>query len=301
MRVVSVLPSATEIVAELGHERDLVGRSAECDYPPTIRDRAIVMRPKVNDFSQSSDRIDARVREVRSRNESLYSLDVELLRALRPDVLLTQDLCSVCSVTEAEVAAACAVAGVTPNVVSLTPRTLQEVWESVDTVARALQDRAAGTRVRRSLELRTATGAVPARRSRVVVVEWLDPPILAGLWAPDIIERAGGVPVGPKAAGPGERTTWSEIESLAADLVILSPCSFSVDRTRHEILQGNLAHPLRALEPPLGIFLADEAYFSRPGPRLADGVELVRALLAGARPPGPMPVRRWTPSEVPAR
>ncbi|MGI0067825.1 MAG: cobalamin-binding protein, partial [Thermoplasmata archaeon] len=127
MRVVSVLPSATEIVAELGHERDLVGRSAECDYPPTIRDRAIVMRPKVNDFSQSSDRIDARVREVRSRNESLYSLDVELLRALRPDVLLTQDLCSVCSVTEAEVAAACAVAGVTPNVVTLTPRTLQEV------------------------------------------------------------------------------------------------------------------------------------------------------------------------------
>ncbi len=301
MRVVSLLPSGTEIVTSLGHGPDLVGRSAECDFPPTIRDRAIVMRPRTRDDERSSREIDERVRSRRAKGESLYELDMDLLRRLRPDVLVTQDLCGVCSVTEPEVRAACAEAGVSPQIISLTPTNLEAVWDSIATVADAIGDRPAGVRLARELRQRTRA---PARRStgpKVAIVEWLDPPILAGLWAPDIVRIAGGTSVGPPRGAPGARTTWAELAALAPELVILSPCSFSVDRTRREILRAGLDGELGKLSPSLGVYLADEAYFSRPGPRLADGVELVRAILTGQPLPRPMPVRRWTSQELRAR
>jgi len=134
-----LLPSATEIVCALGHAADLVGRSAECDHPAEVRSLPVVMSARHWDPDTSSAVIDARVRTARGRGESLYSLDVALLRELRPDVLLTQDLCGVCSVTGSEVDAACAEAGIRPSVVSLTPRSLDEVWNSIETVGVALE------------------------------------------------------------------------------------------------------------------------------------------------------------------
>lgn len=298
MRIVSVLPSATEIVCALGHAEELVGRSEECDYPSEVRTRPVVMRAKRRDADRSSAEIDARVREVRGRGESLYSLDVPLLAKLVPDLLLTQDLCGVCSVTEEEVRVACREAGVAPVIASLTPRNLSEVWDTVGIVARALGDEAAGEQLETSLRARSGNVPGPARVPLVAIVEWLDPPILAGLWTPDIIRAAGGDAIGPCSGEPGIRTSWEEIERYAPDLIVLSPCSFSVERTAQELDRPGARAGLDRQSPRFGTYLADEAYFSRPGPRLADGIDLVRSLLAGKRGANPMPVR---PLNAPAR
>ncbi len=292
MRIVSVLPSATEIVCALGAQGELVGRSAECDYPRSVTELPIVMRPRTLDPESPSAAIDARVREARSRDESLYELDIERLRSLRPDLLLTQDLCGVCSVTDAEVTAACAVAGVDPRIVSLTPRTLEEVWSTIVTVGGAIGRRDAGERLAEVCRQRAAAAPGP-RRPSVAVVEWLDPPILAGLWTPDIVRAAGGEPLGPVPGGVGQRTSWPEIARARPELVVLSPCSFAVERTARELEDRRLRDLVGAVAPPRGVVLADEAYFSRPGPRLADGVALVASLLREGPPAAPMPVARW--------
>jgi iron complex transport system substrate-binding protein len=294
MRIVSLLPSATEIVCALGAERSLVGRSAECDYPSTIQDRPVVMRPRTEDFGRPSATIDRRVRAARARSESLYSLDVETLRGLRPDLILTQDLCSVCSVTNDEVKAACRQAELAPSIVSLTPRSLSEVWASVTAIGAAIGRPADAARLRRRLRTRGARSSPPSgSRPRVAVVEWLDPPILAGLWVPEMIELAGGRPLGPAAGAVGVRTTWAELRETAPELLVLSPCSFPVSRTMEEARPARIRRGLSSIEPRLGCWVADEAYFSRPGPRLADGVALLRDLLRGGRVQRPMPVERW--------
>jgi len=289
VRVVSVLPSATEIVCALGHGAELVGRSAECDYPAAVRALPVVMRARTHDADQPSRAIDARVRRARGSGQSLYELDLELLRALDPDLILTQDLCGVCSVTDAEVAAACAKADVAPRIVSLTPRSLEGVWESVETVGRAVDDADAGRSLARQLRARAraVNGSGPA--PRIAVVEWLDPPILAGLWTPDIVRAAGGVSPGVRSGHPGVRTDWEHLAESQWDLAVLSPCSFTVDRTRRELANTRLRSEVDRVRPSLGTFVADEAYFSRPGPRLADGIDLLRHLIGRTRWDAPMP------------
>jgi iron complex transport system substrate-binding protein len=289
VRVVSVLPSATEIVVALGHGAELVGRSAECDYPESVRSLPVVMRPRTFDADRPSREIDARVREVRGGGLSLYELDLDLLRRLDPDIILTQDLCGVCSVTDAEVAAACAKADVAPRIVSLTPRTLEGVWESVETVGRALDDPSAGKELARALRARARTNASTARAPRIAVVEWLDPPILAGLWTPDIVRGAGGSSPEVRAGRPGVRTDWATLARGDWDLIVLSPCSFTVERTQRELRDPHLRAQIDAVTPSLGTFVADEAYFSRPGPRLADGIDLLRHLVARTSWNAPMP------------
>ncbi len=294
MRIVSLLPSATEIVCALGAGGKLVGRSSECDFPEEVRGLPAVMRPRTLDSARPSAEIDRRVRDARQSGESLYELDLELLRRLRPDVLITQDLCGVCSVTEDEVATACTAAGIRPNVVSLSPRTLEEVWSSVETVGAAIGRASEARRLASRLRER-ASSERAASAPRVVVAEWLDPPILAGLWTPAMVAAAGGTPLGPAPGEVGHRSTWEEIARLRADLLVLSPCSFSCERTRQELDDPRLAGAVSRVGARLGTFVADEAYFSRPGPRLADGIDLLRSLVRGHAPRGPMPVARWNP------
>jgi iron complex transport system substrate-binding protein len=293
VRIVSVLPSATEIVCALGARSELVGRSAECDCPADVRDVPVVMAARTDDRDRPSAEIDRRVRRARAAGESLYELDVERLHTLRPDVLLTQDLCGVCSVTGEEVAVACSAAGVSPRIVSLAPRTLEEVWATFETVGTAIGRTDEARRLLSNLRRRTRPVA-PRSTARVAVVEWLDPPILAGLWTPNVVHAAGGIPLGPASGTPGQRTTWKEVAALEPDLLLLSPCSFSVDRTSAELADPGVARPLRGIAPARGTYVADEAFFSRPGPRLADGVELVRGLLRGEELRSPMPVARWS-------
>jgi len=295
MRVVSLLPSATEIVHALGAGDALVGRSEECDFPASVRELPVVMRARTWDGASPSAEIDARVRAVRGSGSSLYELDLDALARLRPDVLFTQDLCGVCSVTETEVATACRSAGVDPRIVALTPRRLEEVWASVETAGAALGLAPEAHALAR--RLRHASAATHPERARppprVAVVEWMDPPILAGLWTPDAVAAAGGAPMGALGGEPGVRTTWGAIADARPDLVVLSPCSFSVDRTRTELRAAPCRAEVERLAPALGLWLADEAYFSRPGPRLSEGVTLLRSLLRGEAPRTPMPVERW--------
>jgi iron complex transport system substrate-binding protein len=289
VRVVSVLPSATEIVCALGHSAELVGRSAECDAPSSVRSLPVVMRPRTFDADRPSREIDARVTEVRGGGQSLYELDLELLRRLDPDLILTQDLCGVCSVTDAEVAAACAKADVAPRIVSLTPRTLANVWETVETVGRALEDVDAGRTLADQLRARVQRPRTPRAAPRVAVIEWLDPPILAGLWTPDIVRSAGGSSPQVRSGHPGVRTDWATLARSEWDLAVLSPCSFPVERTRRELADPRLRAEVEQLRTTLGTFVADEAYFSRPGPRLADGVDLLRHLISRTQWEAPMP------------
>jgi iron complex transport system substrate-binding protein len=294
VRIVSVLPSATETVAALGHGTELVGRSAECDAPAEIRRLPVVMRPKTLDSDRPSAEIDARVRSTRAGDESLYELDVPLLARLRPDLILTQDLCGVCSVTDAEVTAACRAAGIEPRIVSLTPRTLEEVAGTIEAIGSAIGASEAAHRL--AAPLRGPPSApTGGRRRRVSVVEWMDPPILAGLWVPEMIDRAGGETIGPVPGGVGQRTTWSSIARRRPDLVVVAPCSFAVERTVRELSTTALGDRLLDLATARGVWIADESYFSRPGPRLADGIGLLRTLLGEDRPDRPMGIQRWDP------
>ncbi len=293
-RVVSVLPSATEIMYALGHGSELVGRSAECDFPAETYGLPVVMRPRTLYGDRPSREIDRRVREVRGSGRSLYTLDVGLLRRLRPDVLLTQDLCGVCSVTDEEVAEACAQAGVRPEIVSLSPTRLSEVWSTFERVSRAIGDPAAGRRLGAAVRAKLPPAPGTSTRPSVAVVEWLDPPILSGLWTPDIIAAGGGSPLGPRPGAVAERTTWERIADQPPELLVLSPCSFPVERTRRELRDPEILRRLSQVAPPKGVILADEAYFSRPGPRLAEGVRLIHALLRGDTSSLPMPAERWT-------
>jgi iron complex transport system substrate-binding protein len=293
VRIVSLLPSATETVAALGQARNLVGRSSECDVPRSVLGLPAVMRPRVWDPDRPSAEIDDRVRRTRAAAVSLYELDVPALARLRPDLVLTQDLCGVCSVTESEVEEACAAAGIRPKVLSHSPRTLPEVAETVEAIGAAIGERAGAKSIARAMLAKPAP--LQPHPPRVAVVEWLDPPILAGLWAAEMVGRAGGVSVGPAAGKVGERTTWSSIAERRPELVVLAPCSFSVERTVRELGRSTLGSELLGLRVRRGTWVVDEGYFSRPGPRLSDGIRVVRSLLGESRDDRPMAIQRWDP------
>jgi iron complex transport system substrate-binding protein len=286
MRIVSLLPSATETVFALGKGAELVGRSEECDHPAEVSDLPVVMRARTHDAGRSSREIDERVAARRDDPNGLYELDLTLLRSLAPDVILTQDLCRVCSVTDDQVREACLNAGVAPRIISVSPTLLGEVWQGVLEIGRAIGvESRASEWVARAEEEGVPPSRSAAPRPTVAVVEWLDPPILAGLWVPEMIELAGGSALGAVAGAPGRRVGWGDLKESAPDLVVLSPCSFSVARTRAEVAEATMAREIEALRPRLGTWIADEAHFSRPGPRLLRGIALLAALLAGGTPP----------------
>ncbi|MCI4320792.1 MAG: cobalamin-binding protein [Thermoplasmata archaeon] len=233
------------------------------------------------------------MRGTRGAGESLYELDIPALARLQPDLVLTQDLCGVCSVTEAEVEAACEAAGIRPKVLSLSPRTLPEVAETIESIGAAIGQRARAEEMARAMLAETAPSI--GRPARVAIVEWLDPPILAGLWAADMVRSAGGVSIGPAEGRVGERTTWSSIRAREPELLVLAPCSFSVERSVRELARSPLGDELLARQVPRGTWLVDEGYFSRPGPRLVEGIRVLRSLLGVSRDDRPMAIQRWDP------
>lgn len=281
MKIVSLLPSATEIVFALGLEDDLCGRSFECDYPaeagsvPVVSGTALVAGG-----SSTAREVDAQVSARVGAGESIYTLDDARIRAIDPDLILAQDLCRVCAVPSGAVEEALDVIGCHADVLSLDPARLDDVIGCVGLVGRATgtDDAAADLMT----ELRRRVAAVRRRvaglpRPRVFVLEWPDPPFNAGHWVPDMVEAAGGVPV---LAAPGERSrrlAWEEIGAEEIDVTVFSPCGFDLD--------GAVAQAAPFLSCPeaagLGRVVAVDAnaFFSRPGPRVVDGVELLADLL----------------------
>ncbi len=283
MKIVSLLPSATEIVFALGLGEDLRGVSFECDYPESARSVPIVSGTALpTDGSLSAGEIDAEVSARVAAGESIYTLDDVRIRAIDPDLILAQDLCQVCAVPSGAVEEALDVIGCHAQVVSLDPGRLDEVIACIGTVGAVT-----GTRRRADAlmeELRTRVDAVRQRvrgrpRPRVLVLEWQDPPFNAGHWVPDQVEAAGGEPVLAVAGVRSRRLTWDEIAGADVDITVFMPCGFDLEGAVEQS-PALLAHPRAA---GLGRIVAVDAnaYFSRPGPRVVDGVELLAALLHG--------------------
>ena len=271
MRICSLLPSATEIVAALGLTDCLVGVSAECDWPPEVRGLPVVTAARIDTGELGSLEIDRAVREAITDGRSLYAIDEELIDALAPDLILTQDLCEVCAVSAAEVSRLCKVES---EVVSLDPRTMAEIEDSVLRLAERLEvpDRGAAVVAEMRAKVARVRELVAGRKPRrAFVAEWLDPPFAAGHWVPEMIELAGGEEVLGRAGEASFPTTWETVRERSPELVVLAPCGFDAVRAARE------ANP-----PPLPcrvVAVDANAHFSRPAPRVADGVAQLAFLL----------------------
>jgi iron complex transport system substrate-binding protein len=271
VRIVSLLPSATEVIADLGLLHELVGISDDCNWPREVKAKPLVARTRVDLTGLSAGQIDELVNSSASETHSLYAVDAELMRELAPDLVITQDLCEVCAVSSGDLATACPI-GV--EVFSMNPRTLDDVIESVVTLADKLGARSRGVTIADGM--RTRIGAVRqavAGRSRpkVFVAEWMDPPYGSGHWIPEMVDAAGGDNILSSPAEYSFPTTWEAVLEHEPELIVLAACGFD--------LHQSLAHT-EALRLPVRTVVVDgDAYFSRPAPRLADGVEQLAHLL----------------------
>lgn len=291
MRVVSLLPATTEIVAALGHQGDLVGRSHECDHPPGVEDLPVVSRPRREPVGTSAD-IHRGVVDLLQGVLSIYQVDAAALAATDADLVLTQDLCRVCAVSKEEVVTAAREVLDRPvEVLTCSPLTLSEVLDDIERVAGALGDPEAGKRLRGELETgfdQVRSGAPSTGdRPRVAVLEWTEPVMGCGNWAPELVRIAGGDQV---LATPGGHTPFAEPADLAAadpDVIVVAPCGYTLDRALQELpvlqkLQG--WGDLRAVRDGRVAFLDGSAYLNRPGPRLLDTAQAMAAILTGDQP-----------------
>jgi iron complex transport system substrate-binding protein len=270
MRIVSLLPSATEIVEELGLAGDLVGRSHECNWPEAVRDVPVVSASRIDSAVLDGRRIDEAVRAAVAKGEALYAVDGELLAALRPDVILAQDLCRVCAVSAEDFG------HVGARVISLGPRTLAEVAESVQYLGRELGvpergEEIAGEMMRRIERVRQAVAG--KKRPRVFVAEWIDPPFACGHWIPEMVEAAGGKEVMGRAGQRSVRTSWVAVRAAGPDLVVAAPCGFDEERATRGATSIDVGCPVVAVDA--------DRYFVRPAPSLARGVEILARIFHG--------------------
>jgi len=288
MRIVSLLPSATEILFALGFDREIVGVSHECDFPEQARSKRVVIQSRIPHGAAPAE-IDRLVRDYVSRGESLYAVDAQALEELAPDLIVTQDLCHVCAASPDDLGAALARFAERPEVLCLNPQDLGDVWRDILWVGEETRrGRAAEALLEKigerlgSLENRVAESS---ERPRVAFLEWLQPFYVGGHWVPEMIELAGGHDVLGRPHTPSFRVTLEEIIDAAPDVILVSPCGYGAQQARNEYL--SMAHTdewnaLPAVRSGRVYALAANSYFSRPGPRLVTGIEA----LAGVFHPG---------------
>lgn len=285
-RVVSLLPSTTEIVCALGFRAALVGRSHECDHPAGVEALPVLTAPKL-DASQASAAIDRRVKQLVSDGLSVYRVDAERLRALAPTLILTQDQCEVCAASLSDVEESLrAWVGSRPRVLSLDPRTLGDVLRDVVRVAEALCETARGEALYAELTDRVSElgerAAARGERPRVACIEWIDPLMGAGNWMPELVALAGGENL---FGGVGRHSPWLDWETLRdadPDAIVLLPCGFDLARTRRELGPLREAPGFASLRAVASgrVFLTDgNQFFNRPGPRLVESLEILCELL----------------------
>ena len=296
MRICSLLPSATEIVYALGLGDQLYGVSHECDYPPEAAAKPALIRSAFDQSSLSSLEIDHAVMERLRQGEGVYTIDQDLLRQAEPDLILTQELCDVCAAPYQDVLAAVAALPKRPAVLSLTPQSLGDVLKDIERVGEATGRIREAKTAAAALEKRTAAVAGRAarahRRPRVVCLEWLEPVMAAGHWVPEIVGLAGGTePIG-LAGAPSRRVSWEQVRSAAPEVLILMPCGFDVERVMEE-MHLLTSRPGWQTLPAVAtgrVFAANgHAYYSRSGPRLVDGLEVLARLIHPELFPEPVP------------
>ncbi|HEV2060802.1 MAG TPA: cobalamin-binding protein [Solirubrobacteraceae bacterium] len=285
MRIVSLVPHATELLFALGLGDDVVGVTHECDYPEAAQDLPQVTRD-VLEPGLSPKEIDAAVRARTAAGDSIYALDEELVRELEPDLIVTQALCHVCAVSVDEVQALAQSLPDPPRVIALDPRTYGETVGDVRTIAQATDSKDAALDLiartaRRADVVRLAVRGAP--RPRVAALEWMDPVFVAGHWTPQLIEMAGGEDVLGFAGEPSREATWEEVAAAQPEIVIVMPCGY--DAARALVEAEGFAHRLGGLRADQVVAVNASAYFSRPGPRLIDGLELLAHILHPDRVP----------------
>jgi iron complex transport system substrate-binding protein len=271
MRICSLLPSATEIVADLGLVESLVGISEECDWPPEVRGLPVVTASRIDTRRLSSLQIDRAVREAIGERHPLYAIDRELLETLHPDLILTQNLCTVCAVSADNLNELCATDA---EVVALDAHTLAEIEERIVSLAGLLGVLARGRRVVDEMEAKIAgvrARVADAPTRLVFVAEWLEPPYAAGHWIPEMVKIAGGRDVLGQAGAPSYPTSWETVLNERPELVVVAPCGFDHERAAREAPLLPLACRAVAVD--------SNAYYARPAPRLADGIAQLAFLI----------------------
>jgi iron complex transport system substrate-binding protein len=271
MRIVSFLPSATDIIAELGLLDSLVGVSEDCNWPPEVASKPLVARTRIDVSELSAAEIDRLVNASTAEAHSLYAVDARLMEELGPDLVITQDLCEVCAVSSGDLATACPIR---TEVFSMNPHSLEDVIASVSDLAERLGVQERGRAVAGAM--RTKIEAVRAavkglHRPRVFVAEWMDPPYGSGHWLPEMVQAAGGTNL---LSGPGEysfATSWEAVLAEEPELVVLAACGFDLEQALERT--GELCLPVRT------VVVDGDAYYSRPAPRVADGVRQLAHLL----------------------
>jgi iron complex transport system substrate-binding protein len=285
LRLVSLLPSATEIIACLGLTEQLVGISHECDYPPEIKNRAVCTSARLS-IHQSSGEIHQEVDKLLAAAASIYEINLDELTRLEPTHIITQDQCDVCAVSFGEVEKAVAkLTNSHPQIISLQPDTIADVWADIQRVGETLQ--VDWKPIVSALQARVKTCQTQcenllANPPRVACIEWTDPLMLAGNWIPELVEMAGGKPIGGVTGQHSPRISWDELIATDPDTIIFMPCGFDLDRTRieaHPLTQHPQWEQLKAVQ--LGrVYITDgNAYFNRPGPRLVESLEILTEIL----------------------
>jgi iron complex transport system substrate-binding protein len=302
MRILSLLPSATEIVSALGYGEQLVGRSHECDHPASVTDLPICSRPRIR-VDTSSSEIDRSVKAIVSKGLSVYEIDEDTLRSLAPDFIVTQTQCEVCAVSERDVEKAVNdwLDG-QGEIISLNPNRLEDVWADIIRVATVLGNPRNGEAVVATLRERMArmraSTATREQRPRVALIEWIEPLMAGGNWMPELVDMAGGENLFGKA---GEHSPWLEFDALRefdADIIVVAPCGFDLERTRSEmppLTQRPEWKKLRAVATGQ-VYLTDgHHFFNRPGPRLAESLEILVEILHPDSTPSRHRGKAWMP------
>jgi iron complex transport system substrate-binding protein len=288
MRLVSLLPSATEIVYALGLGNELVGVSFECDEPASARAEKTIVVGGLDTRGMTPREIDDYVRGQVAAGQDLYTLHERALADLQPDLIVTQDLCRVCALPSGQVEAALGYLGCHARVLTVDPRTLEEVLDSILTVGQATGVPGRAGRVVAGLRARLAQVAAQVAgrpQPKVAVIEWVDPPFTAGHWVPDLVSAAGGTPVAARPGEPSQQASWAEIAAVAPDVVVVAPCGY------HLAGSAQQACIAASALPGLPVWAIDaDGIIVRPGPRLVTGVEALAAVLhpgtAAPAPPG---------------
>jgi iron complex transport system substrate-binding protein len=287
-RIVSLIASATEIVAALGYQQCLVGRSHECDFPPGVEALPVCSEPRI-DVSGSSNEIDKQVKASLRDALSIYTVFRDELERLKPSVIITQSQCDVCAVNLEDVqAVVCEMVKSKPEIVSLEPMALSDIWSDIQFVSDALNAPESGHRLIDSLQKRlqniTTTLPESAVRPTVVCIEWLEPLMPAGNWIPELVEMAGGTSLLIEAGKHSPWMTWDDLASANPDFIVIMPCGFGIERTKQErhLLTEHPSWPgLKAVQNG-HVYLTDgHQYFNRPGPRIVESVEILAEILHG--------------------
>ena len=294
-RIVSLLPSATEIVCALGLADQLVGISHSCDFPASVTDRPRLSRPRYNPDGLSSGEIDAAVRAALRDYGSVYEIDVDGINALEPDLILTQGICDVCAVSESQLHtlksgpdealrfkrsdSPGARLSVSTQIVSLDAHDLSAIFNSIETVGRATGaiDRARSVVARMRERIAAVRERVADRpKPRVLALEWLDPPYVPGHWVPELVAAAGGQLLAGTARRPSYRMEWADLQGLEPDVLLVMPCGYNLEESQREAIRHK--QQLRGVGGRVQLLDAS-AYFSRSGPRVIDGLEILASAI----------------------